>query len=781
VTAPHIGRARERHEDDRLLRGRGCFVDDFELPGMCHAVVVRSPVASGRLRSIDVEAAMALPGVLRVLTHADIAGFAAAIPIRVGSLAGLDRCLQFPLAADRVRYVGEPVALVLAADPYIAEDGADLVFGDVDPDEAVVTIAGALRDDALVHPDTGTNVAARYVASRGDVDAAFARAAYTRKETFRCHRHSSVPLETRGLVARWRGDAGRLEVWGATKVPFFNRQLLARMLDLDPAQVDLIELDVGGSFGARGEFYPEDFLIPLAARLTGRPVKWIEDRRENLLAMNHSREMECELEIAADRDGTIVGLRGALFADMGAYARTTGGIVPAKAAAFLPGPYAIEHFSCSVHALMTNKTPCGTFRGPGRYEGNFFRERLIDIMAADLGLDPAATRLRNLVRPEQMPYPIGHLVPYEKPARYDSGDYPAVFEEALARFDHPRVSTLRGKLVDGKWHGLGIACFVDSSGGGPPEHARLQVDAPDRIRLFTGASSSGQGHETTFAQILADELGVAAEAIEVHHGSTTGLAAGTGTFHGRGMVMGGSAVKRAGEALVARLCAEAAQRASLAIGEVVYEGGAVRRRDDGSCIVSIEQLCDDRGRGDAVAAALLAADASFAQPIPTFEYGTQIAHVAIDAQTWAVEVVRFLTVEDCGNVINPLIVHGQVIGASVQGLGGTLLEEFVYDESGQMLCGSFADYLLPTSTDFPNVEGYSVNLAPSALNPLGAKGVGEGAIGGVGGAVANAIADALRSFGVEVTALPLSPDRISALVRDARAPRAATSPRAGCS
>jgi carbon-monoxide dehydrogenase large subunit len=764
---PEAGQARERHEDERFLRGSGCFVDDFEVPGMCHAVVVRSQVASGRLRSVDVTAALALPGVLRVITHADIAGFAATIPVRVGLLEGLDDYLQFPLAQDRVHYVGEPVALVLAVDPYVAEDGADLVIADIESEEAVVTIAAALRNDVRVHPETASNVAASHVAKRGDADTAFAHAEYTRKERFRCHRHSSVPLETRGLVARWQAEAGRLEVWGATKVPFFNRQLLARMLELDVSQVDLIELDVGGSFGARGEFYPEDFLIPMAARLIGGAVKWIEDRRENLLAMNHSREMECELEIAAARDGTIVGLRGAVFADMGAYARTTGGIVPAKAAAFLPGPYAIEHFTCSVQAVITHKTPCGTFRGPGRYEANFFRERLIDMMAADLGLDPASVRRQNLVRHEQMPYAIGHLVPYEKPAAYDSGDYPAVFEDALARFDYEGVSGLRGQLVDGKWHGIGIACFVDSSGGGPAEHARIEIHSVDRVLLFTGASSSGQGHETSLAQVLADELGLRADAIEVRHGSTTGLALGGGTFHGRGMVMGGSAVKRAGEALVSQLLAEASRRSELALAAIVYDGGVARPREGGPALLSIGELCEERGRGDASARALLSAEGSFAQTAPTFEYGTQIAHVAIDAETWAIDVVRFLTVEDCGNVINPLIVHGQVIGATVQGLGGTLLEEFLYDESGQMLCGSFADYLLPTSTDYPNVEGYSVNMAPSTLNPLGAKGVGEGAIGGVGGAIANAVADALRSFGVKVVSLPLSPNHISAIVREA--------------
>lgn len=769
-----VGRARERREDERFLRGAGCFVDDFKLPDLCHAVVVRSAMAHGRLAAIDTAAALAVPGVFAVFTHADIAQWASAIPVRAGPVAGLERYLQFPLARDTVRYVGEPVAVVLAEDRYTAEDGADLVYADIDPLDAVVTIAGALRNDVLVHADSGTNLAAHYVVRRGNVegDGAFARADYTRKETFRCHRHSSVPLETRGLVARWDAATGRLQVWGAAKVPFYNRRLLAQMLGLDEGAVDLIELDVGGSFGARGEFYPEDLLIPLVARLAGRPVKWIEDRRENLIAMNHSREMECELEIAATRDGTILGLRGRLFADMGAYARTTGGIVPAKAAMFLPGPYDIAHYCCDVNAVMTNKTPSGTFRGPGRYEANFFRERMIDMMAADLGLDPAAVRLANLIRPAQMPYKIGALVPYEGASEYDSGDYPSVLRHALEKIGYAGLAGLRGKLIDGKWHGVGMACFVDSSGAGPAEYARLEVRSPADIHLFTGASSSGQGHETSFAQILADEIGIAVQAIRVFHGSTTGVARGFGTYHGRGLVMGGSAVKRVGEAFVLQLLGEAARRSGLAPDDLVYRGGSVASRHTRDTIVSVEQLCAELRRGDAAAQRLLQADACFAQAVCTFEYGTQIAHVAIDPETSALEVVRLITVEDCGNVINPLIVHGQVIGAAVQGLSGALLEEFVYDDFGQMTCGSFADYLVATSTDFPNVEAYSLNKAPSLLNPLGAKGVGEGGIEGVGGAIANAVADALQALGVKVVALPLSPNNISRLIREARPPQA---------
>ncbi|MBY0439646.1 MAG: molybdopterin-dependent oxidoreductase, partial [Burkholderiales bacterium] len=404
-----VGQPLLRREDARLLTGRGRYVDDFKCEGLHHAVVVRSPVAAGRIVAIDRSAARAAPGVLAVLDATDFAHCMKPIPLRGGILPGLDDYLQPVIARGRVCYVGEPMAVVVATSRALAEDAAELVLPEIEATTPVVTFEDARAARVLVHPATGRNIAERWQSRRGDADAAFARAAYTRRESFRCHRHSSVPLETRGLVARWDASRAHLEVLGAAKVPHFNRDVLAGMLDLDPAQVDLVELDVGGSFGARGEFYPEDLLVPAAARLTGVPIKWIEDRRENLLAMNHAREMDCELEIAADRDGRILGLRGRLVADMGAYVRTTGVIAPAKAGSFLPGPYDIAHYSCEVEAAITNRTPTGTYRGPGRYEANFFRERLIDLMARDLGIDPAEVRRRNLVRRDQMPYPIGSL------------------------------------------------------------------------------------------------------------------------------------------------------------------------------------------------------------------------------------------------------------------------------------------------------------------------------------------------------------------------------------
>lgn len=416
TAGPLVGRPVLRVEDARFVTGAGCYVGDFHRERTCHAAVVRSPVAHARLTAVHTRAALDLRGVVAVLTAADLGDLHAPIPIRLAPLPGFERFLQRPIARDRLRYAGERVALVLAEDRYVAEDAVERVTVDYELLNPVVDPRAAMSDATVLHESAGTNVASRYTVSRGDPDAAFAGAEYTRRETFRGHRHSAMPIETRGLVAEWDARARKLTVWGATKVAFFNRRALAQMLGLPEASVELVELDVGGSFGVRGEFYPEDFLIPFAAMRVGRPVTWIEGRREHLLAANHSRAMECELEIAARRDGTILGLRARLVVDMGAYVRTNGGVVPAKAAQFLPGPYRIAHFGCEVRAVVTSTTPVGTYRGPGRFEANFFRERLLDLMSADLGLDPAGVRLRNLLTPDELPYPLGKLCPTRRRA-----------------------------------------------------------------------------------------------------------------------------------------------------------------------------------------------------------------------------------------------------------------------------------------------------------------------------------------------------------------------------
>jgi carbon-monoxide dehydrogenase large subunit len=754
-----VGAPVRRSEDLRLVTGRGRYVADITVPGQCHAVVVRSDVAHARVIRIDTEAARRAPGVVAVLTFADLGDLGSPIPIRIAPLPGFERYLQMPLARDRVRYVGEPLALVVAQDAHAAEDAAERVVVHYEPLAAVVAPRDALTDRVLVHEPNGTNIATRYRVSRGDCDAAFAAAEYTRRERFRCQRHSAVPLETRGLVATWDAAAGRLSVLGATKVTFFNRRALARMLRLDETSIELVEVDVGGSFGVRGEFYPEDVLIPLAAMRLGRPVKWIEGRRESFVATNHSREIECELEIAARRDGTILGLRGRVLADMGAYVRTNGGVVPAKAAQFLPGPYRIANLACDVEAVVTNKTPTGTYRGPGRFEANFFRERLLDMMAADLGLDPADVRLRNLLTPAELPWSIGALVPYEASGAYDGGDYGAALRRALEASDYARLAKDNGRLINGRLHGIGIGCFVESSGAGPAESARIVVCGPGCVELYTGCASSGQGHETVMAQILADALDVPFDWITVFHGSTSFVAEGWGTYHSRAVVVGGSAVAAAAAALKAKLIAMAAERAALDAAVLECRGGDVFRRDADSAVLTL---------GEATAEAPVEVVEKFTTTALTYTYGAHVAHVAVDPDTGATQVLSLVTVEDVGRAINPALVHGQALGSAVQGLGGAFVEALVYDETGQLLTGTLADYALPTAADFPRIESITLEDAPSTSNPLGAKGAGEGGIVATGAAAANAVAAALASTGAVVRELPLSAPNLARWMASAR-------------
>lgn len=767
-TPGFVGQSLERVEDTRLLTGAGCFVDDIQLPGMLHAVVVRSAVAHARITGIRTEAARALPGVAAVLTYADVADTILPIPLGAFTpLPGYDRFLQMPLARDRVVYVGEPIALVVADSRYFAEDAADLVEIDYDTLDPVVDVNAALRGDILLHPAHKTNVATQFKVSRGDVAAAQARATYKRRERFNIHRHSGVPLETRGMVVEWDEATQRMRVWGAAKLLYRNRSLLAQMLRLPETQIEMMEVDVGGGFGIRGEFYPEDFIVPFAARHLGRPVKWIEDRREHLMASNHSREMQCDLEIMTDAQGRILALRGHVLVDLGAYVRTNAGVAPGKVAQFIPGPYDIENAEFEVEVLLTNKTPWGSYRGPGRYESSYFRECLLDLAAADLGLDPAEFRRRNLIRPQQMPWDAGKLVPNAPATVYDTGNYPKVFARALQEFRYDELQSLRGKCIDGRYHGVGIGCFVESTGGGPAESARLRVIEDGRIALAVGSSSMGQGIETVMAQIAADELGLPMDAFTASHGSTTLMEKGWGAYHSRNAVMGGSAVILAARQLRERLTAWVAAREGLGAEALRYEQGAIMRCDDGRVLATLAQLWS-QSRQDAELAAALDSNATFVSDQLTYTFGAQLAHVAVDPETATVEVLRFLTVEDVGRMLNPAIVHGQTLGASVQGLSSTFLDEFAYDEFGQLLSGTFADYLLATSTDFPNVEAISLEESPALSNPLGAKGAGEGGIAAVGGAVVNAVSDALRSTGAVIRELPLSPDKIARALRRGR-------------
>lgn len=705
---PVVGTPVLRVEDQRLVSGRGEFVGDLTREGVLHAALVRSAMAHGHIRSIDAEAARAMPGVRAVFTAADIAagssGSIPTIPLRMHRTPYEEPVI----ARDEVRYVGQPLALIVADTPYLAEDAADAVAVDIVPIPAATDRHGA-------------TVALTYQVDKGDAHAAFAVAPYRRRESFRVHRHTAVPMEPRGLLAVWDEGGTRLTVYGAAKIPFATRRVLAAQMDLPEDCIDMIECDVGGGFGARGEFFPEDYLVPFAAKRLRRPVKWTEARRENLVASSHARDIDCEVEIACERDGTILALRGRAWVDVGAYLRGAGGIAARNVGQFMSGPYRVPNIALESSILLTNKSPSGTYRGPGRYEADFFRERLFDLAARDLDIDPVEFRRRNLVSEEEMPYLLAGIRPVEKREELDSGDYRITLERCLAEINWSEKARLQGKLVDGRYHGLGIGCYIEGGAAGPKEHARLAVERDGTVSLFVGSANVGQGIETICLQIAADALEIPMSRMRIFHGSTIHLAEGFGAWHSRSTVMGGSAIL------------DAARKLKEAIRTAQAEGRPI---------------------------AGLTADGSFANHHHTYAYGAAAAHVAVDPSTGQVAVLEYVTVADLGKIINPLTAAGQALGAVVQGLGGTLFEHLQYDADGQFLTGSLMDYALPRSTDFPNIRAFVLENSPSPHNPLGAKGGGEGGIVPVAGVIANAIAAALASSKVKLNELPLPPPRI---------------------
>ena len=756
----YIGMPMERREDLRFLRGRGEYVDDLVIPGLLHAVILRSSVAHGRIVSIDVSAALRHPGVHAVITAADMPGGPPIIPMRLQPLPQFKPYEQPVIAHDKVRYVGEPIAVVLADSVASGEDALDAIVVNIEPLPAVADCANAAQGASLLFESAGTNRALIFEARKGDADAAFRDAPYVRRESMRTGRHYGLTMEPRGVMAQWDGAKGRLTVSGAAKVPFFNRRILAKQIDLPEDAIEMIENDVGGGYGARGEFYPEDFLIPFAARHLDRPVKWIEDRRENLMAMNHAREAQADLEIACTRDGIILALRGDVRNDMGAYMRTNGAVGTRNIVQFMGGAYRVPHVKLDSHLWMTNKTPVGTYRGPGRFESNFFLERLLDMVAEDLGIDRVELRRRNLVTQADQPYPIAHVQPTDAKDQYDSGDYRATFERCLKEFGWEEKSKLGGKLIDGAYHGLGIVCFIEGGAAGPKETARLEINDDGTISVYLGTTSVGQGVETIFAQIAADALEIPVDRIRhVYHGSTGYVSDGYGAYHSRSTVMGGSALLDAANNLLAALREAAGARLGC-------DAAAIKLDED--------KLVGPAGKTLPLAEfAGLSVEGAFLNHRHTYSYGAHAVHIAVDPKLGRIKIIDYVVVQDVGRAVNPLTLRGQVIGSLVQGLGGAVLEDLRYDDQGQFLTGSLADYLLPTATDFPNLRCFVLDDYPSPINPLGAKGAGEGGIIAAGGAMANAVANALSSFGAQPRELPLTPTRIWELVQPAQASLAA--------
>lgn len=695
-----IGESVLRLEDRPLLVGEGRFLADISFDGEAHLRVIRSDIAHGALHDVDLRDVRGAEGVVAAWSAEEVA-HVPPIEFRMTGLDELRPYCQRILAGERVRYVGDPVAVVVAEDPYLAEDAAELAFVDIEP-----------LDPVLEAQAPGAVAPLTLESGYGDVEGAFADAHRVVELQAGVGRHSGIPLETRGLLAR-PDDSGVLELHGIAKVPHYNCVTIERMLGLERGQVVGREGHVGGGFGIRGELYPEDVLVAYAALKLGRPVKWVEDRREHLLAANHSREQTYRIRAAVDSRGVIQALDAEFFHDQGGYVRTHGATVPNLSVALLPGPYKVPAYRARGHIRLTNKTPAGTYRAPGRYETTFVRERLLDAVAAEYGLDPAEVRRRNLIPPEAMPFDrrvstLGtHLV-------YDSGDYARLLDRLL---DHVGYESLRTSLAErrraGEMVGLGMGMFVEKSGLGPFDDVRVQWVDGGGVEVVTGAASVGQGMETAIAQICAEVLGVDYGDVTVRHGQTDMIGRGMGAFASRVTVMTGVAVY-------------------MAAGELAATGKP--------------------------------AEATFTTDHMTYPYGAHAAVVRVDADTGGVTVERYVVAYDVGRAINPMLCEGQIIGGVAQGVGGALLELFSYDADGQPLATSFMDYLMPTVTEQPPVEVLLSEDAPSPLNPLGVKGAGEGGTNACGAAIAAAIDDALGIPGA-ITELPATPELVRSLIR----------------
>jgi carbon-monoxide dehydrogenase large subunit/6-hydroxypseudooxynicotine dehydrogenase subunit gamma len=761
-----FGKPVTRLEDAPLVRGQGLFAADVSFPHQLHMRVVRSQLAHGRVVGIDTSAASAVPGVVAVWTGADTAGIAP-IPFRATKVQGLEPYCQPILARGYVRYVGEPVVAVFATDPYIAEDGAELVQVEVEELPVVLDAASEPQEFSPGLSTEPTIVRKGY----GDVDAAFRTAHATIELDVSIGRHSGVPLETRGAIARYDASRDVLELHGAAKKQHWNRDEIARLLGRPSSSLHLHEGHVGGGFGVRGELYPEDVLVALAALRLGRPVKWIEDRREHFVATNHSREQRHRIRAAIDAEGHILAIDDLFFHDQGAYVRTHGARVADLTAGMLLGPYRVPAYRVAGHFRLTNKTPAATYRAPGRYETTLVRERLMDAIASKVGIDRIEVRRRNLVAKDEMPY-VRQIDALGTDVVLDSGDYAGLLDKSLARFKWNELQEeLAARRAAGELVGAGIALFVEKSGLGPSDGVRLTVDAGGFVELVTGAASVGQGVETALAQICAETLGVDYRRIRVTHGQTDRIEFGNGAHASRVTVMSGSATHLAAAAVRDMALDMAARLAQTRPEELqIADGNIVRTAAPDDVLMTLGEVARHMGPNSPLMKGLtpgLTAERWFYSDHMTYPYGVHLAVVTIDKLTGEVRAERYLVANDVGAAVNPMLVEGQIVGGLAQGLGGALFEAFRYDEQGQPLAMTFADYLMPTIAEMPEVDVLIAEDAPSPINPLGVKGAGEGGTNAAGAAIASAVDDALRQAGA-ITRLPILPEEIHRLLGAAR-------------
>jgi carbon-monoxide dehydrogenase large subunit len=774
--AKWFGAAVKRKEDPALLAGHGRFIDDVRLAGTLHAAFVRSPHPHARIRGINTAAAKAAKGVHLVLTFADLPEPIRknSLPLFVPSPAITQLYMPYALAEREAVYAGEPIAMVIADSRYLAEDGASLVEVDYEPLPAVSDCAAAIMPGSpLAHADGKSNIAARVPITVGDADAAFAKAAHVVTERIFIHRGGPFFLECRGLVASYDAIADAYTVYISSQGSHRIKRGLLDVLDLNDNQMHVITPDVGGGFGPKGAVYPEYPCVAAATKLLGRPVKWIEDRRENFLCTHQERDQFWDLELAVDADAKILGLRGRLVHDTGAFV-PWGLVLPWIAATTVPGPYVVPNFKIELNAVYTNKISTTPVRGAGRPQGVFVMERMMDRLAEAVGLDRAEVRRRNFIQPNQMPYKVGIIFRDGRPVTYDSGDYPGSQAAALAGADYAGFAARQeAARKAGRYIGFGMSNAVEGTGLGPYEGATVRISTTGKIVLYTGATPQGQSHKTTLAQIAADQLGVSYEDVTVATADTKEIAFGVGTFAARTAVNAGSSAHIAAIEVAKKIKHIAADMMEVSPDDLELRDGFAEVRGVPGMKKSFREIAvKSIGMpGFSMAGGLppgLENTAYFQPDQSTYSNGTHIAEVEVDIDTGAVKILRYTVLHDCGTVINPMVVEGQVVGGVAHGIGNALFERLCHDNDAQPQTTTFADYLLPGATDMPPIQILHTETA-SPLNPLGMKGAGEGGTIASIAAIIGAVENALSPFGVKVNEAPISPERIVALINESRA------------
>ena len=775
--AKYVGAIVRRQVDPRYLTGRGRFVDDMSPAGCLHAALLRSSHAHARLAAIRTEAARACPGVAAVFTFHDLTGLkpipeagVAPPPLKARVGFQLRSAQQYPLARDKVRYVGEPVALVIAESRYAAEDALERIEVDYDPLPVIVDVEAGVRTDApRIHDDWPDNLAVSFTAEVGDTEAAFRNAPVVIAERIAVQRYAGMPLEPRAVLAVPDARDGSITVWASTQLPHLVQKALVDQLGLAAHRVRVVTPDVGGGFGTKCSIYPEDILVPVVATRLGRSVKWVETRREHLQSATHSREQLHDIRLAATRDGIILGLDDRFLLDQGVY-NPWGIVQPYNTVGHMLGPFRVPHARFEGKSVITNKTPHAPYRGAGRPEAVFVMDRMVDRLARTVGIDPAEVRRRNFIRVDEMPYDVGMLYRDGNPLVYDGGDFHATLEAALEASGYRSIrgeqAALRGR---GVFRGVGISSYVEGTGIGPFEGAVVRLDPSGKVLVSTGACSQGQGHETAYAQIVADALGVTPGDVTIVGGDTAAIPFGIGTFASRSMVMAGNAIAEASQMVRGKLVTAAASLLEASAQDLDVDGGRVFVRGSAHrslTFPAIMQAGLPTFAGPARGEPVFEASSYASVPTVTFAHAVHVAVVDVDPETGAVKLIRYVVAHDCGRVVNPMLVDGQIHGGVAQGIGGGLYEALRYDEAGQLLTGTLMEYHMPVADEVPFIETIHME-SHSSRNPLGVKGVGEGGAISPPAAIANAVEDALQPFGIKITTAPVTPSLIRSLISSA--------------